>query len=271
MVVTTVPPACVTIVPLDNVAITLEGISLPDAAIVSRILFVPGDSASVAVISLVVPATDRARVVRDVLTAGATVTAMHRHLVGESPVLTVIHLTMRGDAAEIAATIRRVLGTPRRPRAPTITGPVGMISGVPCLRMAQALGVADGAVTRGPGYCEIVIEGDTTSRSIDGASARADLLLPSRVFLRQTTDRTTAILSASLTFPVPATATALATLVNAGLDVVARYSAVLAEQPALAVLHVQASGNPLLMVESLKAAADAARSVAADGHGSGVR
>lgn len=244
-----------------DIALTLAGTGLPPASFRSRVLFLPGAGTGIAVTSLVVPAAELHRVQSQLVTGGARILSVHPHMAGESPALTALHAVLRDDPRNIAALFRQAVGPPAgaRPGGPAMMGEIGVVAGVPCVRLALALGAVEGAAARDAGFCRITAATELLAVTVAGVTTDAGTLLPTVVNLRQTGDRTSAVLTASLTVPQPAAANAFAALVSAGFDIVALHTAVFGEQPALAVLHVQATGNPLLLSERLRAALDAAQ------------
>jgi hypothetical protein len=247
--------ACVVTVPRTGSSLTLMGATLPAGALDSRFVFLAASDSGVVLGDVVVPAMQRARFVRDAALAGATITSVHRHLAGEQPELAAVHLLWRGAFRTIATGLRQLLGPPvSPPSGPGAIGPAGIVAGVPCVQLAATVAVAGTAVIRGPGSCAMDLPGDSTRVTVGGVTAAVGLLLGSRVYLGQTSDRTAAVLSAALTVPALAAAALFEGLTAAGLDVVAWHTAVLGEAPPMARLHVQGRGNPLLMLESVAAA-----------------
>lgn len=252
--------ACVITVARTGASLTLMGAIMPAAALDSRFVF-PGDGdTGVVFADIALPAAQRAQFVAGAVAAGAEVTSVHRHMSGEQPQLVAVHLRWTGEYRPIASGLRQLLGPPASPPAgPAATGLAGVVAGVPCVRLAMTVHVADTAAVRGPGSCALELPGDTTRIGVGGSSSAVGLLLGSRVLLSETSAHTDAVLSATLTIAAPAAPATFDALTKAGLDVVAWHTAVLGEVPPMARLHVQGQGNPLLMLESVQAALEAAQ------------
>ncbi len=252
--------ACVITVSRTGATLTLMGAIMPTAALDSRFVFPAVGDTGVVFAEIVLQSAQRAQFIAGAIAAGAEVTSVHRHMAGEQPQLAAVHLRWTGEYRPIANGLRQLLGPPASPPAgPAATGLAGVVAGVPCVRLAMTVNVADTAAVRGPGSCALGLPGDTTGIRVGDTSAPVGLLLGSRVLLSETSARTDAVLSAILTIPAQAAPATFAALTKAGLDVVAWHTAVLGEVPPMARLHVQGQGNPLLMLESVQAALEAAQ------------
>lgn len=252
---------CTVVVDRPDIALTLAGTAMPASSFRSRVVFLPADSLTLAVLELVVPASDLAAAQRQLVAGGVRLQSIHPHLSGETPQLIAVHALARADARETAALLRQIIGPPAAPnvRTGSMTGPIGVITGVPCVRLALAIGADEGAIAREAGFCRIAVPSGPAALTVGTITSDAGTLLPGVVQLRQTMDRSTAIMVARLVVPGAAGAGLAGTLVDAGFEVVALNESVLGEQPALAELQVQATGNPLLLVEGLKTALDSVR------------
>ncbi len=98
----------------------------PAFAFTSWVAFQPTGEAVMVTGDLVLQEKEVADVIRRLVDGGLGVTAVHNHLVGESPKLIYVHFHGRGDAVALARSVRAALevtGTPlevRLPRAPRL-------------------------------------------------------------------------------------------------------------------------------------------------------
>jgi len=105
--------------PRSDLTVTLDGVTLkPALALGGWLAFkpLPADSALV-MGDLVLTESEVAPVMRALQAGGVEQTALHNHLLGESPHVMYMHVMARGNAAAIATTIRNALAQSSTPAA----------------------------------------------------------------------------------------------------------------------------------------------------------
>ena len=183
---------------------------------------------------------------------GIDVTAIHNHLVGESPRLTYVHVDAVGDAFDLAARLDRVLGLTGTPR-PMVLQPatVPTIDTALVHRVLDLKPKASGAVAQ---LAPVLVRG---SVSLHGKPLVPALAFASPINLQQVArDRLAGTgdfaLTASQVQPV------LGALSQHGILATAVHSHLIGESPALYYVHFWADGPPAMVLEGLKGAIDAA-------------
>src|SRR5664279_5350941 len=100
----------------------------PGLALTSWIGFVAMDNNAMMMGDLVLLDTEEPKVVAKLVEEGLNITAIHNHLVNETPNLKYIHFSGSGDAIQLAGKIKSVLGITGTPLTPpraqqTVTSP----------------------------------------------------------------------------------------------------------------------------------------------------
>jgi len=258
---TPIDDSCIVALPRSDVSLTLLGATLPPGiALESYAVFQAHRGEARVLGELAVTTAEVQGALRSLRTAAFVVDAVHAHMAGESPPMTYIHFRGTGDVRELASLLRQAIGqpVPASPfRDPAIVGEYGVVAGLPCPRLAVAMGADPEGMQAGPGYCRLLLPGRLEPPSLDGALLPAPIVRTGVAF-RQMPQRTSAVMIARLVLRETAIVNALDRLIEAGVEVVALHDDLIGELPRLAVLHVQARGNPLLLAEALKETLDAA-------------
>ena len=105
--------------PRSDLAVTLDGVVLkPALALGGWLAFKPLMANSALVMGdLVLTEKEIPTVMRELQSGGVEQTALHNHLLGEPPHVMYMHVMGRGNAAAIAATVRRALSLTNTPMA----------------------------------------------------------------------------------------------------------------------------------------------------------
>ena len=104
--------------PRSDLAVTVRGISIkPALALGSWLAFKQIGSESLVMGDLVLTEAEVGPVMRSLQEGGIEVSALHNHLFDESPRVMYMHIHGNGDAAKMAAAIRRALGYSKTPLA----------------------------------------------------------------------------------------------------------------------------------------------------------
>ncbi len=132
--------------PRDDLEVKIEKVKLrPTLALTSWAAFQRIGDGALVMGDLVLQETEVGEVIRRLVDGGLAVTAVHNHLVGESPKIIYAHFCGHGDAVELARVLRSALDAtetplgaraPRTPRLPTLTDSIPPSE----LRLRQILG-----------------------------------------------------------------------------------------------------------------------------------
>ena len=130
--------------PRSDLVVTARGVQLkPALALGSWVAFKPVTKGQVMVMGDLVLLEDEVNIVMQTLQAGGVEqTALHNHVLGESPRVMYMHITAHGDAARIASTIHSALATSKTPlAAPASAAPPSAME-FDTTRVAAILGYA---------------------------------------------------------------------------------------------------------------------------------
>ena len=181
---------------------------------------------------------------------GIDQTALHNHLVGETPHVMYLHISGRGRAAALATTVRDALartGTP--PAAPAPASPPAF--SLDTAQIAQVIG-AHGRVTGGVYQIGVPRGGPVMVDSMEIPPAMGVATAINIQPMGATSAATTGdfVLIASEVNPV------LRALRANGIQVTALHSHMLSESPRLLFMHFWGEGDALKLARGLRAALD---------------
>lgn len=202
---------------------------------------------------LVVTAGELPRVLAQLVADGIAVTAVHNHLVGESPQVTYIHYEGRGPALALAVGVARALsrtGVPR-PVRPAMPAPVSIDTAL-VFRELGTHGRASGAVAQ----LAFVLVPDTVR--LHGHPVAAALAYGTPINL-QTVSPTRTVATGDFTVLGEKVDPVLDALAAHGITATAVHSHLVDETPTLYYIHFWADGPLADVVRGLRATLDAAR------------
>jgi hypothetical protein len=102
--------------PRSDLSVTANGVKLkPAFALGSWVAFKRGEGHAMAMGDLVLAESEVAPVMKELQTGGVMQTALHNHILGESPRVMYMHIEAHGDERAIASTIRRALSLTKTP------------------------------------------------------------------------------------------------------------------------------------------------------------
>jgi len=208
-----------------------------------------GDGKAMAMGDLVLLEAELAPVVSALQAGGIEITAIHNHLVGESPHVVYLHFSGRGEAAALAAGLKRALGETKTPLGgPASPAKADAADERAFAAVQQALGrkgtLAGSVLQIGVPRAETIEEG---GMEIPASMGMATALNFERVGSQVATTGDF-VLVASEVNPV------LRELRAHGIAVTALHSHMLAETPRLFFLHFWGVGSPEKIAGALKAA-----------------
>ncbi len=239
--------------PRTDLHVSVGGLAVPvPLALGAWAGFSGSDSASLVMGDLVLAASEVAPVLEGLDREGIVVTAVHNHLVGETPTLTYVHFHGRGSATDLARRLDRVLrltGTPRPVALPSATP-----AAIDTALVFSTLGLrgrANGTVVQ----VSAMLIRDTVR--LHGVPVPAALAYGSPINIAQVTP---ARLIATGDFALLAAQVSPVThaLATHGIAVTALHSHLLDESPTVYYLHFWADGSPAAVLAGLRAGLDAA-------------
>lgn len=202
---------------------------------------------------LVVTADELGHVQRQLTADGIAITAIHNHLVGESPPITYMHFMGMGSAIALARKVARALDLTGAPR-PVRPGEARAVTidTARVFRMLGARGSAEGPVAKlGFDFVEAPV---TLGRhAVPPALATGSPLNIQAV----AADRIVA--TGDFTVPASKVDPVLDALITHGITVTAVHSHLVGESPTLYYMHFWADGSYTEVLTGLRAAVDAGR------------
>ena len=129
--------------PRSDLTVTVNGVTLkPALALGSWVAFEPmGAHDATAMGDLVLLESEVGDVMRALQAGGVEQTALHNHVLGESPRVMYMHVSAHGDPVKIAATIRTALGTTKTPLGTPAAPAAPSAADLDTAAIAAALGV----------------------------------------------------------------------------------------------------------------------------------
>ncbi|MDQ3606118.1 MAG: DUF1259 domain-containing protein [Gemmatimonadota bacterium] len=238
--------------PRADLAVISDGVRIaPALALGSWLAFQPkGEDAAVAMGDLVLTEGEYQRVIARLQEGGVRQTAIHKHLLDESPAIWWTHVEAEGDPVRIAGAVRAALaltGTPADDPSPGAPAPFSLdtaaISGI--------LGYS-GSVSGGV-YHVSVPRADTIR-------ARGVVIPPAmgtaNALNFQPTGNGRAAINGDFVMLADEVNPVIAALKQNGIEVVSMHNHMLTEEPRLFFMHFWANGDALDLARGLRAAID---------------
>jgi len=239
--------------PRSDLAVTARGVPLkPAFALGSWVAFKPVTSGQVMVMGDLVLMEDEVSAVMQTLQAGGVEqTALHNHVLGESPRIMYMHIAAHGDAARIATTIHSALATSKTPlTAPALTAPSSATE-FDTTGVAAALGYAG------------KLNGVVYQVSVPRAERITEMgveVLPSMGVATAINFQPTGNGKAAITGDFVMIGSEVNNVIRAlranGIEVTALHSHMLNEKPRLFFMHFWANDDATKLARGLKAALD---------------
>ena len=239
--------------PRSDLAVTARGVQLkPGFALGSWVAFKPVTSGQVMVMGDLVLMEDEVSAVMQTLQAGGVEqTALHNHVLGESPRIMYMHIAAHGDAANIATTIHSALATSKTPLAAPATAAQPSATEFDTTGVAAALGYTgklNGVVyqVRIPRAERITEMGIAVPPSMGVATA----------INFQPTGNGKAAITGDFVMIGSEVNNVIRALRANGIEVTALHSHMLNESPRLFFMHFWANDDATRLARGLKAALD---------------
>jgi hypothetical protein len=250
--------------PRGDLQVSVGGVRLaPALALTSWAAFAGSPDSADVMGDLALAEGEVADVVAALQDGGFDLTAIHHHLLGESPRVLYVHYHGRGRGVALATKLRIVLArtaTPLEPgTAPAPPGP-GTASAAPratldTASMFETLGV------RGRFVGEVAQFSVPTSGSrvtLSGRPVPLGLGMSTAINL-QPVAGTRAFATGDFVVPAERVAPVVRALTGAGIQVTAIHNHLVGEEPRAYFVHFWGDGDPLALAKGLRAALDLAR------------
>jgi hypothetical protein len=238
--------------PRGDLQVSARGIAIrPAFALGSWVAFKKASGSSTMMMGdLVLSDTEVAGVMQTLQAGGIEQTAVHNHLLGESPRVMYMHVSAHGDATKIAQTLREALARTGTPMTPSAAGPATTMD-LDTMAIARALGIA--GKTNG-GVYQVSVPRRETIRQ-EGHDVPPAMGVATAINFQPTGGGKAAItgdfvLIASEVNPV------IRALRDNGIEVTALHSHMLGEQPRLYFMHFWANDDAGRLARGLRAALD---------------
>ena len=238
--------------PRSDLQVTANGVQLkPAFALGSWIAFEKSRGGNaVAMGDLVLTEQEIAPVMQALQAGGVEQTALHNHVLMESPRVMYMHVMAHGDAAKIAATIRNALGQTATPLEPPAASSATEIE-LDTAGVARALGVS-GKVNGGVYQVSVPRRQRVTDHGIE--------VPPSMGVATAINFQPTGGGKAAITGDFVMVASEVNPVIRAlrehGIEVTALHSHMLTESPRLLFMHFWANDDAVTLARGLRAALD---------------
>jgi hypothetical protein len=240
--------------PRSDLQVTASGVQIkPALALGSWVAFKRMGDAAMVMGDLVLTEDEVTPVMTKLQEGGVEQTALHNHVLHESPRVMYMHIGAHGDAVKIARAIHDALALSKTPMAPPASAPAGgeQDLGLDTKQLDQLMGqsgkVNDGVYQFGIPRAEAVTDG--------GMEVPPSMGLATAINFQPTGGGKAAItgdfvLTASEVNPV------IRALRDGGIEVTALHSHMLTEQPRLFFMHFWANDDAQKLARGLRGALD---------------
>jgi hypothetical protein len=242
--------------PRTDLKVTLNGVAIqPGFALGSYAAFVRHGSQTMAVGDLVLLEDEVAGVASSLLQSGIEVTAVHNHLLGETPHILYMHFQAQGNAVAIAQQLHAALastGTPFGAQPPASPSPPA-IDGAALDQVLGRQGKVNGSIySVSVGRGEPIVLGSVAMPAATGVATVINF--------ESTGDGLAAVTGDFALLPAEVEPV-ISTLRANGIEVTALHSHMLMDAPHLLYVHFYAHADPMTLARGLRAALDKTDSV----------
>jgi Domain of Unknown Function (DUF1259) len=238
--------------PRSDLQVTANGVQVkPALALGSWVAFKDvGDGHAMVMGDLVITEQEVAPLMRALQQECVGQTALHNHVLGESPRVMYMHVEADGDPAKIAATIRTALGETGTPMEPPAASAVGAID-LDTAAVARALGVP-GQVNGG--VYQVSVPRRETIR--EGGHEVPPAMGVATGMNFQPTGGGKAAITGDFVMIAAEVNPVIRALRENGIEVTALHSHMLTEEPRLFFMHFWANDDAVKLARGLRAALD---------------
>ena len=237
--------------PRADLQVTANGVQLrPSLALGSWLAFKRiGGGRAMMMGDLVLTEDEVAPVMHALQEGGVEQTALHNHVLGESPRVMYMHVSGHGDAAKLAQTARAALGATRTPLDPPASPPAAAAIDLDTAAVARALGYA-GRVNGG--VYQVSVPRRETIREAGREVPPAMGVATAINF--QPTGGGKAAITGDFVMTAREVNAVIRALAENGIEVTALHSHMLAETPRLFFMHFWANDDAVKLATGLRAA-----------------
>ena len=238
--------------PRSDLQVSASGVQLkPAFALGSWVAFKKmGGANAVAMGDLVLTEQEIAPVMRTLQTGGVEQTALHNHVLMESPRVMYMHIMAHGDAAKIAATIRSALGQTATPMEPPAVPSAAEIE-LDTAGVARALGVT-GKVNGGVYQVSVPRRDRVTDHGMEVPPSMG----VATAINFQPTGGGKAAITGDFVMTAGEVNRVIRALQTGGIQVTALHSHMLTETPRLFFMHFWANDDAVKLAGTLRSALD---------------
>lgn len=262
---------CRVTIPRSDLEVRLLGATLPPGmGLTSWAAFSPaGERGTIVMGDLALAGGELPLVMAGLRESGIRVTAVHRHMLGESPTMSFMHYLAVGADDELARALRTAMerapasrgaADPDSPEPPAqaLTGRDGVVAGASCDRIARVLDTDPARAARGPGYCKVSRPRSDIDVRVERIGVTAASGVGSWFAFRETDSGNAAVVTGDMALTEEQVNPAIRALRASDIDVVTLHNHMLFERPRVMFFHFQARGSPLQLADGLRAGIDAA-------------
>src|ERR1700758_1550099 len=239
--------------PRKDLHVTLDGVEIESAlALGSWAAFMKDGNAAMVMGDLVLTESEIEPVMAKLQEGGIQESAVHNHLIGESPRILYLHIASHGDPVQMAKVIRDALALARTPPADAAAGPPPTSDlGFDQKRVEQALGrsgkVNGGVLQVGVPRSETITDSGISVPPSMGVATALNF---------QATGNGRAAITGDFVLLNREVNPVMKTLRQNGIAVTALHSHMLMEEPRLFFMHFWANDDAVKLAKGLRAALD---------------
>lgn len=222
----------------------------PALALGGWVAFARHGTGTIAMGDLVLTTEELAPVIRRLQEGGIEQTAIHHHLVGESPRVLYVHIHGHGDPVQLAQTIRAAVALTRIPPpapAPSASAPFALDTAAIAKAIGAAGRVNGGVYQIGVPRAERIREGDFEVPASMGLGTAINF---------QPTEGGQAAITGDFVLLDTEVNPVIQVLTENGIDPTSLHNHLLGEEPRLFFLHFWAHANALKLARGLRTALD---------------
>lgn len=233
--------------PRSDLAVTAGGVKIaPALALTGWAAFKPMKNAAMMMGDLVLLESEVPRVMKKLEAQGIEITALHNHLMDESPTVMYMHFSGHGDAAELARALKEALSETKTPLgappSPTASSPVDWSA------VESALGHT------GAHNGNVLQVGVPRARPIEEAGMEVPPFMGMANSMNFQMDGSRAAITGDFVLTAAEVNPVLRALIDHGIAVTALHSHMLDETPRIFFMHFWAVDDPVVLAQGLKAA-----------------
>ncbi|MEA3246807.1 MAG: DUF1259 domain-containing protein [Gemmatimonadota bacterium] len=236
--------------PRSDLTVTVAGVPIrPAFALGGWVAFAPMGRDALVMGDLVLTEDEISPVISALQKGGVEQTAIHHHLLRESPRVYYTHVHAHGDAVKIATAIRAALALTGAP-APTPAGaapPLGLDSAAISSALGAAGRVAGGTLQFGFPRAEDVRDGGMVVPPVMGLGTAINF---------QASGGGKAVITGDFVMVASEVNAVIRALRENGIEAVSLHNHLLTEEPRLFFMHFWANDDPVKLARGLRAALD---------------